>query len=160
MKYKAPTMNGKEYWVPIVVKNRDHLVGYLEGMKLMEDMILDSLSQNGIDINIRSMELFLDSLRFNDILQDGRRESELNPDEKRQMLFNLVDTKLKKINDTHIENNINDDSILSIECLCNLGFYFWESVYDIPNENFYCIHCGRLLIDYTNVDDSEFDFDG
>jgi len=160
MKYKAPTINGKKYWVPVVVKNKDHLVGYLEGMKIMEDMILDALYQNGIDVNIDSMELFLDSLRFNDILQDGRRESELKPDEKKQMLVDLVDNKLKKINDPHVENNIDDDSVLSIECLCNLGYYSWNNVYDIPNDKFYCVHCGRLLIDYTNIDDSEFDFDG
>lgn len=161
MKYRTPKVNGKKYWVPVVVKNKDYLAGYLEGMSLMGDMIIDSLQKNGIEINTNEIELFLDSSRFNDILKDGRRESELSDTEKKKMLYEIIEEKMTRVKEHHVENNIeNDDSVLSIECLCGYGFYSWETVYDIPDKKFDCVHCGRRLIDYTKKDDYEFEYDG
>jgi hypothetical protein len=161
MKYEAPTKNGKRYWVPVVCKNKDHLVGYLEGMRLMEDLILDSLVQAGIDIDVSAMELFLDSGRFNDILKDGRRESELTDIDKKMLIKDLVETKTARMNEVHMENDIEDDiSVLNVECTCGYGFYSWNSLDELPNDIQVCQQCGRIIIDYTGYDDSEFDYDG
>lgn len=161
MKYEAPTKDGKRYWVPVVCKNRDHLIGYLEGMRLMEDLILDSLEQAGLDIDVSALELFLDSGRFNDILKDGRRESELTDIDKRKLIKEMVETKTLRMEEEHIENDIEDDiSVLNVECTCGYGFYSWDSLDELPKDIFKCQHCGRIIIDYTGYDDSEFDYDG
>jgi len=161
MKYEAPTKDGKRYWVPVVCKNRDHLIGYLEGMRLMEDLILDSLVQSGIDIDVSTIDLFLDSGRFNDILEDGRRESELTDIDRKNLIQKMVDSKSLRIQEEHIENDVKDDiSVLNIECSCGYGFYSWNSLEELPNDIFMCQHCGRVMIDYTGYDDVEFDYDG
>ena len=150
MKYEAPTKDGKRYWVPVVCKNRDHLIGYLEGMKLMEDLILDSLIQAGVDIDVSAIELFLDSGRFNDVLMDGRRESELTDVDKKMWIRELVETKTMRMDEEHIENDNEDNiDVLAIECTCGYGFYSWESLEGLPNDIFTCQQCGRVVIDYT-----------
>ncbi len=48
MKYIAPhSDNGKPYYVPVVTKNKDQLVGYIQGMSyvklLVGDVLINSL---------------------------------------------------------------------------------------------------------------------
>lgn len=159
MKYIPHTLNNKPYWVPIVVKNRDYLIGYLKGIKLIENILSDSLKVVGLNLNLDIIDLFLDSSRFNDILEDGRRESELNENEKKAILIDIIKNKTHKLNNFHVENETEYDDLLNIDCKCGLGYYSWKEEFDIPIENFKCSICGKLLIEYTDHDDSEYVFD-
>lgn len=159
MKYISPTINNKPYWVPIVVKNRDYLIGYLKGVLLLEDILSDSLKMLGLKLNLDIIDLFLDSSRFNDIIEDDRRESEMSTDEKKKFLINLINEKIHKLNNPHVENQIHYGDILNVDCKCGLGFYSWKKEKDIPKKDFKCSVCGRLLIQYTGHDDFEYIFD-
>lgn len=158
MIYNAPEdAMGNKYWVPIVVKNKDYLVGYSEGIQCIESLLRDSMKSMNVNFNI--MDFFLDSTRFNNILVDGRRETELSDAERRNIITDLIKDKLDRLNDPHVENDIQSEDVLSVECSCGLGFYSWKTVKDIPSENYLCPECGKVLIDYTNHYDHEFDYD-
>jgi hypothetical protein len=47
MRYKPPKTENKEQWVPIVVKNKDWLVGYISGIQMIESIISGSIEENG-----------------------------------------------------------------------------------------------------------------
>jgi len=162
--YPAPLdENGNPYYVPIVVKNKDTLVGYLDGVaytQMISDMIFKSLK---IPISINGFDLNLDSSKFNDVLPDGTRAGDLSDSE----LKNIINSKIKDKQDfedsrnTNPENNENilDPTFLSIDCTNCGGYYAFKTVDEIPKENFSCGICGRVLIQYTNLDDSEYKYD-
>jgi len=160
MKYTSPIRNKKPYWVPIVVKNRDYLIGYLSGKKLIEMTITDIIKTLNINFNFKDIDLFLDSSRFNDILMDGRREHELNAEERKKYFMKMFDEKMTSLNNYHVENTVNYKDVLSVECSCGYGFYSWSKYKDIPVKRFHCDNCGRVLIDYTDIDDFEIEYDG
>jgi len=160
MKYTSPLKNSKPYWIPIVCKNKDYLVGYLNGVGLIEFTFTDVFKQLEIDFNFKNLDLFLDSSRFNDVMEDGRREHEIDEDEKKQIFIDIFKNKLDSISNNHIENNTNYDDILRIECPCGFGYYAWKEFKDIPAEQFKCAECNRVLIDYTGNNDYNYEFDG
>jgi ferredoxin-like protein FixX len=159
MKYKPPKIEGKPYWVPIVVKSKDHLIGYIEGVNLMEEILFDTLKNLNIEFEFTDLDLFLDSSRFNDIMEDGRRQSELNDIDKKQILMDIVNEKREHSSDPHVENKTEYVDFLSIECCCGLGYYSWQNAHDIPAENTTCSECGRVIIDYTGHNDHEYEYD-
>jgi len=161
MHYTSPLRNSNPYWIPIVCKNKDYLVGYLNGVGLVEFTLSDIFKHMKIKFRFCMIwYLFLDSSRFNDVLEDGRREHEIDEDEKKKMFIKLFETKMQSMSKDHIENNTNYDDILKIECTCGLGFYSWKTYDEIPAEQFTCSECGRVLIDYTGNDDYKYEFDG
>lgn len=163
MIYKAPKINNKVYWIPIVVKNKDYLMGYIIGSRTVENIIVDSLNNAGImNLDNLDLDLCLDSSRFNDVLENDKRESELSKNEIKEYYEKLVLKKFNKFENSHPDNNINlfDDYFLTVECPCNLGVYSFKTLEDIPDKRFKCIECGRILIDYTGHDDYEYEFDG
>lgn len=160
MLYNAPKdENGKSYWVPVVIKNRDYLMGYIKGVGVVEDLLKESLESMGVHIDFNVVDMFLDSSRFNDVLEDGRRESEISDDDKREFLINVIKDKLDRTTTKHVENDVGYTDPLSVECTCGLGFYSWKWN-SIPDETFKCGICGKILIDYTNHNDFEYEFDG
>jgi hypothetical protein len=161
MHYKPPTNdNGVEQWVPIVVKNRDYLVGYISGLKLIEELVLDSLRENGVDIDLRGIDLCLDSSRFNNILENDKREDNCSEIEFREYYTRIVEQKMDKIMEYHPDNDDVFDCFLEVECSCGLGIYTFKDPKDVPNKSFSCQICGRTIIDYTNQNDGEFEYDG
>jgi len=74
MFYKHPIFEGKLQWVPIVVKNRDWLIGYISGIQMLESVLIKSLEENGIEIELKGLDLFLDYSRFSDVLETAKRE--------------------------------------------------------------------------------------
>lgn len=161
MIYKCPVINGKPYWVPIVVKNRDFLIGYIRGGIDREFLFKDVMKSHGIDVENAGEDVFLDSSRFNDVLENGKRESELSDAELNAYYEEMVKEKIQKMEDHHPDNeHVFDDCFLTIECQCGLGYYSFKEENDIPKEKFVCAQCQRILIDYTGHDDEDYEFDG
>ncbi len=159
MIYTPPLYNGKPYFIPIVVKNKDFLVGHLNGVSLIEYTLLDALKNMNVNLDLKSLDLFLDSSRFNDVMEDGRREHELSDEEKKKNFMEIFSDKIDKINNVHEDENTEYNDILRLECQCGYGYYSWDNYEKIPTEQFKCSECGRVLIDYTGNNDEEFEFD-
>ncbi len=161
MKYKPPVDdNGKPYYVPIVSKNKDTLVGYLHALETSKCLMSDVLKSIGIEIDLEPMEAILDSTRFNDILINGKRESEMSLDELKEYMYSIVEEVTKKLDNDNPENNILSDNILDVECDCVVGYYAWTDYDIIPDENFVCTNCGKVLIHYTGEYDHEYEYEG
>ncbi len=159
MFYKSPNNDTGEYWVPIVVKNKDYLIGYLHGFELIKDIIGGTLKSMKMQVNLGSMNLCLDSSRFNDIMNNDKHETSMSKDELKSFYEEVVQNELIKEKEQHPDNYKNGStSVLDIDCPCGLGFYSWDHVQDVPDESFHCKICGRKLIDYTEHYDYEYEY--
>ncbi len=151
-KFKAPIdENGKEYWVPVVIKNKDVLVSFLNGVHSV-------LQAFNYDLN--NIDLLLGSERFNDILPNGNRVKNMSDTELLKYIKEEA-TKIKESTNSHVENDntILSNYYLSIECTCGM-FYGFNNQMEIPDKTCECSICGKKLIIYTKRDDSEFIYDG
>jgi len=162
MRYKPPKVKNHAQWVPIVAKDKDWLIGYVSGIQMIEGLVLDTLRDNGVEIDLRGIDLCLDSSRFNDVLENGKRESECTKEEIKKYYGQMVEEKLAMIKDKHPDNDssVFEDCFLEVECVCGLGVYTFKTSNEIPDKPFKCQICGRTIIDYTLHDDEDFDFDG
>jgi len=162
MKYSAPVIDEKEQWVPIVVKNKDWLVGYVAGIQMVESAIIDSLEENGIEINLRGLDICLDSSRFNDIMESGKRESDCTKEEIKKYYQEIIENKINGVKEQHPDNEskVFSDCFFEVECGCGLGIYTFNNIEEVPSEQFKCQICGRVVIDYTNHEDFEYEYDG
>jgi len=161
MFYKAPKINGKPIWVPIVAKNRDFLIGYISGINLIQELLIESLHEQGIEIDLKGIELCLDSTRFNDILENGKRESECTEQEIFNYYKELVQRKINMVKETHPDNGtVFSKCFLEVECECGLGVYSFDTPDSIPEKPLICQICGKTIIDYSEHNDSEYSFDG
>lgn len=161
MIYKPPIHNGKQIWVPIVVKSKDFLVGYVSGMSLIEDMLVDALQSNNIEIDLKGIDLCINSSRFNDILENDQREANCTEDELKKYYTKMVQNKINKVESHHPDNqHVFDSCFLEVECPCGLGIYSFKTQYEVPKENFNCQICGRTIIQYTGHDDDDYEYDG
>jgi len=150
---------GNEYYVPVVCKNKDFLIGYIRGLDMAKEMINDSLTSVDINIDLGPMDVILDSTRFNDILINGKHESDMTDEELKQYITDIVEEVTDKFDTDNIENNVyDDDEILNLECSCGLGFYSWQEYEKIPKESFKCDNCGKILIHYTGDYDYEYEY--
>lgn len=160
MRYKPPKTENKEQWVPIVTKNKDWLVGYISGIQMIRSLIENSLEENGIEIDFRGLDFCLDSSRFNDLMENGKRESECTDKEIKSYYEKIIEKKIDMIREEHPDNGSNSEYFLEVECSCGLGVYFFKSPKEVPDKQFVCSICGRVVIDYTNKNDEEYDYDG
>lgn len=160
MKYQAPQINDKPYYVPIVVKNKDYLIGYIHAMTLFKSIIKKSLNQIGLDIDLDCFDNCLDSTRFNDIMANDKRIVDFTDEEYIEYLKDMIERKKEKITSNHPDNKVDDVSLLRIDCTCGLGFYSFNKIEDIPDKSFRCNVCGRIILDYTNHYDTEYEYDG
>jgi len=162
MRYKPPKINKKPQFVPIVAKNKDWLVGYISGIKMIENLIVETLKDNGIEINLKGIDLCLDSSRFNDIMENGKRESKCSEEEIREYYKEIIKNKIICLHESHPDNveEIFCGNFLEVECTCGFGVYFFKDVTDVPDEQFKCQNCGRVIIDYSGHDDEDYDYDG
>jgi len=149
--FNAPlNKEGKLYWIPIVVKNKSYLLGFINAYHLVSEMY---------DISIQDMYIAISSDRFNDVLTDGSRIHNLTRKEFK--------TKLKKMyfspnNEKHPENDsdILNQYFLSVSCVGCGMFYGFKEENDVPEKDLICDVCGNTLISYIHDDDDYFDFDG
>ena len=161
MYYTAPIdENGNPYYVPIVVKSRDYLLGYIAGLNTAKDIITDVLDTININVDLGSMDVVLDSTRFNDILENGKHESDMSESELKEYFLDIMQDVSDKLTSTNSENDIFDDVVLKAECSCGLGFYYWKNIESIPHESFKCSNCGKVLIHYTEIDDYDYEYEG
>lgn len=158
LKYSLPEDVSEElYFVPVVFKNKDHLVGFVDGMFT----ILDA---QGISIETHGNLPAMGSDRFNDILRDGRRIKDLNDTEFRDYVKEMVEEQmllndLSDSDSSEFKNGILDDFYFYVTCTCG-NFVAWNSADDVPENNINCDMCDRLLIHYTGHNDNEFEYDG
>ena len=162
MRYKPPVYENRPQWVPIVAKDKSWLVGYISGIQMIESLIMDALHDNGIEIELKGLDLCLDSSRFNDVLENGKKESECTKEEIIKYYQGMVEDKLNLIRENHPDNDMKvfSDCFLEAECSCGLGIYSFKNPEEMPEENLKCQICGRVIIDYTKQNDNEFEFDG
>ena len=159
MRYEAPVdIDGNPYYVPVVAKNKDFLMGYLRGLDTAKDMIKDVLASININVDLGSIDVLLDSTRFNDILENGKYESEMTEAERKSYIFDIVEEVTTKLTYDNPENNVFDNAPLKLECSCGLGFYSWDVVEDIPKTSFSCHNCGKILIHYTGIYDGDYEY--
>jgi len=161
MHYKPPKTENKDQWVPIVAKNKDWLVGYISGIQMVESIIANSLEENGMEVDFRGLDLCLDSSRFNDIMEDGKRESECSQSEIKKYYERIIDEKIDMIKEQHPDNGkALEDYFLEVECLCGLGIFLFKTPKEVPEQQFRCSICGKVVIDYTDENDEDFEYDG
>ena len=161
MIYKAPKIDNKPQYVPIVVKNKDFLVGYIKAIDFFQNVVVQPLKNNGIFVELKCLDYCLDSSRFNDILEDDRRESECTKQEVQDYYVNLIKQKTDMLTEQHPDNDnkVFDDCFFKVECVCGLGIYTFGSAEEIPEDQLKCNICGRVIIDYTNHNDNEYTYD-
>jgi hypothetical protein len=113
------------------------------------------------EIDFRGLELCLDSSRFNDIMEDGKRESECTTNEIKNYFKKIIDEKVEMITEQHPDNgNVFDNYFLEVECICGLGIYSFKTPKEVPDKQFKCSICGKVIIDYTDINDEDFEYDG
>jgi len=162
MHYKYPVIDDKPQWVPIVVKNKDYLVGYIEGIQLISEIVTGVLNNHKISIDLSCVDPCIDSSRFNDILENGKREADCSNEYLKKYYENIVKNRIELLNDTHPENKgeFENEIFFQIQCNCGLGIYIFKTANEIPEEPLKCSNCGRTIIDYTGCTDDKIEFEG
>ena len=155
MVYSAPLdENGKPYWVPIVVKSKEYLFGFLDSMVFS--------TQLG-DLDYNAMLFTLSSDRFNDVLQSGERMSDMSDERFKKhvkgLLIKDAEHETLKESNTEFAEDILGNYYLPLNCSCG-NFHGFLTPYDLPDEQFECDLCGKVLIEYTGLGDDEFIYDG
>ena len=146
MTYKDLLFCEKPYFIPIVIKNRDFLIGYLKCIHFIEDVV--SIAINNYHIT----NYALDSSRFNGIMFDGKYVNDMTPKD----MMDYIETEANEIVNRKIydhPDNIIGNNFLNIECSCGLGFYNFKEHKDIPHDDLICSNCGKYLILYTYKND-------
>lgn len=162
--YKSPKLDGKHYWVPIVCKSKDFLIGHMNGLINCQEAINSLMEENEEleDLNIGMFDVGLDSSRFNDILQNDQRVRDLTKEQLTNHVKELIEEEIDRATDDHPDNqcDVEDDTFLTIDCVCNFGYYEFKTEQDVPAKSFICQNCGRMLIHYTGHYDNEYEYDG
>lgn len=139
----------RDYFVPVVVKNRDYLVGFLTALDAF------SLGSSKID-----MVLSESSAKFNDVLPGGLRRRNISLEDQ---IGIMIDYRMKMSAVEDFENleelEAREDKFLEINCECG-NYYSFDSAEQIPSTNLKCDICGKHLIEYTNRNDEDFEYDG
>lgn len=150
-RYRNPIdeKTGKPYLVPCVAKNKDALIYYVHGMGLCINSVM-------VAMNIQEpikLDLNLTSLRFNDVLPDGKRMSELTEHD-----YDDMNKQIESLKQNHPDNNVKrDNNFLSLTCQCG-NYYAFKQPSELPDDIFFCGLCDKVLIDYTYTDDWDFEF--
>lgn len=138
MRYNRP------YYVPVVSKNKDYLIGFLDAFTMFSSMF-------DIEGSV------LDSMRFNDILPNGMRRRDMEDEDIKEQLKLIEESK--NIRENESTATPPDEPYLSVDCVCGNSHKFDDAV-DIPEKNLVCGICGKILIDYTGIDPFEYEYDG
>ena len=141
-----------EFWIPIVIKNRDTLIGFLEAFKNFCSFY-DIPSSS--DVNV-----IISSDRFNDILPDDSRMRNYTREGLKEKILVMIKKEEERGEHEGNSEDILQDNLLNLDCSeCGM-FYPFTNSQMIPKENFCCENCGRQLILYTKKDADEIAFDG
>lgn len=140
----------KPYWIPVVVKDKSYLLGFINAYHFFTD--LHALPSH-------DMEIALSSDRFNDILTDGTRMHNLT---RVQLKTKLKELYFASKGEDHPENkgNILEHYYMSFSCAKCGMFYAFKNEDEIPEDDFKCVTCDNTLISYIHENDEYFNFDG
>jgi len=139
------------YYVPVAVKSRDYLVGFLDA--------LDALSIV-VQIDFEA----LSSQRFNDYLPNNQKRRDLTDEEIIEILNEFDESRsvkevgLDKTVDLEGEEE-EDYNYFEINCSCG-NYHSFQTSEEIPKTDFKCGICGKTLIEYLGKDDDEIGYDG
>lgn len=145
----------RDCYVPIVAKNKDYLVGFLDALFVLSPIVqVDST--------------LLDSMRYTDYLPNNQRRVDLEEDEIAEILSehkkslhvkeNGIEKEVEELHNI-TEEDVLDYKYLEVHCTCG-NYYSFESAKNIPEHSMDCDLCGRRLIDYTDIDEREFEYRG
>lgn len=150
--YKAPKdLTGNLLWVPIVVKNKDQLIGFIEGINMTASIY---------SIDRESMFYTLSSERFNDVIRDGTRLRDMTNSQFIQHAKSIIDEGFDRINALEaVDGGDLDDFCLTVQCSCG-NFIGYKDYAKIPNVNTLCDVCEKTIIQYTNDEDDCYVYDG
>jgi hypothetical protein len=142
--------DGKLYWVPIVVRNKDYLLGFIDSYRLLASLY---------DIPLSELSRTVSSDRFNDVLYDGTRVKDLT---KKQLKEKVKEMLLMPSRNEHIENHsgLYEENILTLDCPHCGMFYSFKNIKDIPEETSKCVTCGKVILLYTNTYDEDITYEG
>lgn len=145
-------MYTREQFVPIVCKNKDYLVGFLDCVSNIQfegDGALD-------------LVLTLSSLRFTDYLPSGDRKSEVTKEQITEILTEYRESMRiheDGTSETEESSDIVEQPLLKLHCTCGNYVEFMVEE-EIPKTPYKCDICNKYLIDYTYRDTWEFVYDG
>jgi ribosomal protein S27E len=144
MKYLRP------YYVPVVAKSRDYLMGFLDAARLGAELLY-------IDFRV------LDSTKYNDLLRDGRRRRDMTVEEIVEYENELADNrKIEEKNPLEEDTEEEGEEMqpyLEVDCVCGNSHRFEEN-FQLPRVNLVCEVCGKILIEYTGHEEAEYEYDG
>jgi len=143
--------DGKEYWISIVIKNRDTLVGFLEAFK---NFCKFYEIPTATDVNV-----IISSDRFNDVLPDDSRMRTYSRDELKEKILSMIGKEQERSEKEESDGYLLQDNILNLDCNTCGMFYSFDNSREIPEDDFEC-QCGRKLIHYINVDADSVKYDG
>lgn len=152
--YKAPLdKNGKPLWVPIVIKNKDQLIGFIDGVNMTASIY---------DIDRESMFYTLSSERFNDVTKSGTRLRHMDNNTFYKHAVSILEDGYSRVSALESKDSSGselNDFCLTVQCKCGnfVGFFDYDR---IPTETCQCDMCENILIHYTGVDDCAFVYDG
>ena len=137
------------YYVPVVVKSRDYLVGFLDALEAVG-------SEYQYDFSAT------DSQRFNDILPNNQRRRDLTDEQIIEVLTQYDESR--NVKEVGIEKKVDIDfeqeqPYFEVNCSCG-NYHAFNHALEIPKDKLECELCGKLLIDYTNVEEEEITYDG
>jgi ribosomal protein S27E len=148
----------KPYFVPIVAKNKDELIGYLKGFYDFQEMVIKYGSEE-IPIDFITLRPLLNSTRFNDVLPNGKMLSVMSEREKDDYAFKEAQKNINRLKyDDNDINILNSEFVLDIECPHCDNYIAFRYFDDIPKKKMKCPECGKILLDYTHVDDDKIDY--
>lgn len=133
----------RNFYVPCVVKSKEYLIGYLDSLHALSDVLSFS-------------PWIFDSTKFNDYLPNDTRRSENSDEEIVEIMNEFRESLSIKENE---KDEIKEDVYFELNCSCG-NYHAFYYAYQIPESDFKCDLCDRLLIDYTGHYDEEFEYDG
>lgn len=161
MKYIAPIYKGKPQWVPVCVKSKDVFVGYIETLnhliqsfaEALKDVDDEKLNENFMYLISRSN---VDSSRFNYVGYDGEDIRNVPIEDFEEEEKQKIKEQINSQNE-HTENSgIEEDVIYQVDCECGNSVSF-KTIDEIPDKDFNCWLCERVLIQYTGVYDHQIE---
>jgi hypothetical protein len=143
---------GNHYWVPIVVKNKDVLFGFTEGINMGMEMGEAEVAY--------APSMILSSERLTDYTSDGRRLYKMTDDELYKYIKDLLQTTIDKSESNHNDNDIDlYEYVFHVSCQCG-NFFGWTDSNDLPEKDLHCEVCNRKVIEYIGLNDKDMSYDG
>ena len=157
MIYKIPLYKNKIAYIPIVVKNKDVFVGHILCLNDLLMSIAPFVDMSNESLLYSITRSTLDSSRFTGVMLEGVEIGEISDKDFVEKEKEKIKTQLNSHKE-HPENRIDmdDDVLYEIDCECGNRVSF-KSIEEIPDKDYSCGICERILIQYIGVYDSDIE---